>query len=77
MKKLLIGLGVAGGLLVAKTTLAASTIFTWSATDTSSLSAWISQTWTDFSVPILIVVGIALGFVVIRKLVGVIKGAAR
>lgn len=74
MKKIL-GLAIAGiGLFATKVCFAAATpIFNWTATDTTDLSAQILQTWTDFRIPILIMAGIAIGFVIILKGWGTVK----
>jgi ABC-type uncharacterized transport system permease subunit len=77
MKKLLTALTIIGGLFIGKICLGVSTIFTWSASNTTDLTAWIGQVWSDFSIPILLVVGVSLGFVVIRKLISLAKGGLR
>lgn len=56
---------------------ASEQILEWNATNTGDLMAWIGQTWTDFQTPILIVVGIGLGFIILRKVIGIVKAGAR
>lgn len=55
----------------------AETIITWDATDTSELVAWITQVWDDLYIPILLGLGVALGFIILRKTIGLVKGGAR
>lgn len=78
MKKVL-GMSLLTGflLILAGTTFGASSLITWDATDTTELSAWITQTWNDTYVPILLGLGVAMGFIIIRKVIGVVKGSAR
>lgn len=65
-------------LLIAKTCSAAATsLFSWNATDTTDLATQILQTWTDFKTPVILVLAVALGFVIILKVVGIIKRSAR
>jgi len=80
-KKLLaLGLAVAGlSLLGTQFALAtdAVSLASWDATDTSELAAWIGQLWTDWYLAIILGLGLSIGFVVLRKVVGMVKGAAR
>ena len=79
MIKKIAGLGIAvSGLLLASPVFGATeTIMTWSGGNTTDMMAWIGQAWTDFSSPILIGLGIGVGFVVIRKVIGLVKGGVR
>ena len=78
MIKKIAGLGIAvSGLLLASPVFGASTILSWDATNTTNMMAWVGQVWTDFSSPVIIVLGVAIGFVVIRKVIGLVKGGVR
>lgn len=65
------------GLLFAIPVFGAETIISWDATDTSELVAWITQVWDDLYVPVLLGLGVALGFIILRKTIGIVKGGAR
>lgn len=77
MRKLFLVLAVASGLFLTKVCYGASTLFTWSATNTEEMTAWIGQMWTDMSIPVVIVLGIAIGFIIIRKIISLAKAGAR
>lgn len=79
MIKKIFGLVVAlGGLFLAKSVFAtATTILDWSATNTSDMMAWIGQVWTDFSVPIVICLGVALGLTIAGKVISLVKRSVR
>ena len=80
MKKLAKFVGLLSGvlfLLSAKVVFGAESLLTWSTTNTTELVAWIGQVWTDLYIPIVLGLGISLGFIILRKVIGLIKGGAR
>jgi len=77
IKKITGFLALIFGLTLALPVLGAETIITWDATNTSELVAWITQVWSDLYIPILLGLGVALGFIILRKTIGLVKGGAR
>lgn len=65
------------GLTFALPVLGASQLISWDATNTTELGAWITQVWSDLYVPILLGLGVAMGFIILRKTIGLVKGSAR
>ena len=52
-------------------------LFGWTGNQTTDIMSWVAQVWTDFSIPILFVLGVALGFVIIKKAVVLVKGGVK
>jgi len=78
MKKLLLASGVSVfGLLTAKICFGAESLITWSASNTTELVGWVGQVWTDLYVPLLFALGISIGFIIFRKVIGLVKSGAR
>jgi hypothetical protein len=78
MKKTLFALLFGGiGTFIASTCYGASSLVSWTATNTTDLTAWIGQVWSDLYIPILLGLGISLGFIILRKVIGLVKGGAR
>lgn len=78
MRKYLALLIAGAGTLVASTCFGAgSSIFTWTASNTDDLTAQIYTTAQDFIIPVLLVLGISIGFIILRKVIGLVKGGAR
>lgn len=80
MKKLLSALAVASaslGLLIAQNAYGASSVFSWEASDTTALTGQIVQVFTDFKLVLVLVIGISIGFVIIRKVMSSIKGGVK
>jgi hypothetical protein len=78
MRKYLALILAGAGTLVASTCFGAgSSIFIWTASNTQDLTTQILTTAQDFIVPVLLVLGIAIGFIILRKVIGLVKGGAR
>lgn len=77
MKKTLFAFVSLFALFGAKVVFGASTLITWNASNTTDLTAWIGQVWTDLYIPVLLGLGISLGFIILRKVIGLVKGGAR
>lgn len=78
MKKVLGLIAISSGLFLAKICYGVGeTVFEWVASDTTALAGQIYQTFSDFKLLLVLVVGVPVGFIIIRKIIGTVKGGMR